>query len=99
MLSDIFEIDVSATLQLLTDCLITYQMCSDIDCKNVLPTHSHLKLTQTNYEIEKTEPLKKSDLYIAAMGASGLKVLATLKFDILICGYEIISTPKGNEIT
>lgn len=77
MLSEIFEIDLSETNQTPTDCLITYQMCSDIDCENVLPTHSHLKLTPSNYEIETTEPLKKTDLYIAAMGGSGFKVVAT----------------------
>lgn len=38
-------------------------------------------------------------LYIGAITTGGLPTLAVKKFDLLICGYETISTPNGKEFT
>ena len=54
-LSELFEVDITETLQAVGDCPISsYQICSDLECTNVLPTHSHLILTESNYEIDST---------------------------------------------
>ena len=54
-------------------------------------------LTQSNLEIDSKKPLGKEEFYIAAITSAG--GLLTKKVYIVVCGFETISTPNGNEIT
>ena len=43
--------------------------------------------------------MKKEPLFIGAMTKVGAPSLVTKPIEILICGYEVIKTPKGTKVT
>ena len=99
LLRNLFKVDISNTLQTGGDCpIVKYQLCKDKECAKVIETHTHLSLSKTNYVLDSTKPLEKELLYIGATTSIGLPSLAVKKFNILICGYEQILTPKGAKI-
>ena len=57
-----------------------------------------MDIASGRYEIESVAPLKKETLFIGALTSGGSTTLGTKMFEILVCGYEAVLTPKGKEI-
>ena len=99
-LSDVFEVDLSGSLQKPGDCpIVGHEICADIKCAKILKTHPNLSLTNSNYVIDTTKALPKTVFYVGAQTSGGLSTLAVQKLDLLVCGFETISTPLGDKIT
>ena len=86
-------------MQLLGDCpIIKYQICKDKLCEIVINSHPNMALKVSKYEFNSIKPLKRETLFIGAMTSVGKPSLAVKEFNVIVCGFEIISTPDGPEI-
>ena len=55
-------------------------------------------ITDSKFEFDSKVPLVKETLYIGAMTSVGKPSLATKEFNLIVCGYEQISTTEESEI-
>ena len=73
-------------------------MCKDAECKEVTSNHTNFAINESSYTAFLTPGLPKTDIFIGAMTSKGTPSLVTQKFTIVVCGYEKINTPLGDQL-